>query len=281
MKPEYRPYYNILTAARTKLFSEVTLPALLGAAYAYSTGYFSIPRFALIMIGLIFSEMLYLLLSDYRSLDTNKEKGRYPLLPGNPVFNPMSLPRKKIPQMLGVSLIGWFIVIAFFVIQLGWFVAILMAALLLLALLRLVPALSFVNILPALMPPLISFTVYFVLSNDPDIRSFIIGFPVLWIYAAMLITHRDFYKSGVNSEKNYFVPMLVLYMLSIVNILYNFNAELYHPLALASVLVFILPLRKLSQLSKTEKKDLIPAMSLGYIVHGLVLIILIVSVLIN
>jgi len=278
MMNKQRKYYDIMAMARTKLYTAVSLPAILGASYSYIHGHFSFARFSLLFIGFIFSELLYLLIYDYKILDTKKQSSNRIILPGNPVFSPISLPRKKLPQLLGVSFVGWGIVLLFFLVQLGSFIAVLMSGILLLCLLRLIDRLFPLNILNSALPPLLSFTVFFALSGEPDINAFIIGLPLVWVTAAILLLNLGLYSAKDNAVGRYYMPSIFLFFISFVNIVYFVSQDTYSPISLLSVIIYIIAIMKLTKLSKTEREDSIPAISIGYMIHASVLIILIISI---
>jgi hypothetical protein len=280
MKPENRKYYSIMEMARTKIFSSVSLPAFLGAAFAYTQDYFIFTRFSLFFIGLIFSDLLYLLTYDFKVLKPENYK-KMIILPGNPVFNTMSLPRKKIPQMLGVSFVGWGIVMLFFMTQVGSFIAYLMVAILLLSMVRVIDNIVAVNFLSALLTPLISFAVFFALTGEEDISAFIIGIPLVWISLSIIISHYGLYSSKVNFIGRYSLPIMLLQFISFINIIYFFSEEIYSSFALLSIIIYILAFMKQMKLGKTESEDIIPFISVGYMMYVAVTILIIVSVLLK
>jgi hypothetical protein len=277
MKPENRKYYSIMASARTKILSSVSLPAFLGAAFAYTQDYFSFTRFSLFFIGLIFSDLLYLLTYDYKVLKPENYK-KWFILPGNPVFNTMSLPRKKIPQMLGVSFVGWGIVLLFFMTQVGSFIAYMMVAILILSMLRVFDNLIAISFLSALLTPFISFAVFFALSGEEDLSAFIIGIPLVWISLSIIISHFGLYSSKVNFIGRYFLPIVLLKFISFINIIYFVSEEIYSSIALLSIIIYILGFMKLMKLNKAGSEDNIPFISVEYMIYVSVMLLIIVSV---
>lgn len=279
MKPEYRSFYKILAISRTRIFTNITFPVLIGGAYAYSNGFFDVSKFVLILLGLIFIE-LYNLLSYDKDALKNENSGKIKFLPGNPVFSPMSLTREKLPQMITVSIVGFLLVLVYFVLVSGWLIAALMILSVIIGRLGIKNIFPYSSLMISLMPPLLSGIVYFALSGVPDQEAFLIALPATWIMAGTTLIYNGLYSKDKYKENLYF-PIILLYIASFFNIIYNTNTDLYHPVALLSVLLYIWPLRKFTLLAKSEREDRIPATSVGYILHASVLLLLAVSVLIN
>jgi hypothetical protein len=280
MKAEHKKYYSIFAKVRSELLTTVTLPALLGASYAYINDHFSFTLFSLLFIGIIFSELFYQLLYDRSILSPDRKHEYKVLLPGSPVFNPMSLPRKKLPHMLGVSFVGWMIVALFFYFQHGWFAVILLSLILLLCLIQIPKLFSLLFLFHSFLAPIITFTTYFLLSGYPDIVAFMIGLPIFWISAAAALLYRNIYKNE-SFDKRYFLPIVALLFISIINIIYNLSEGLYHTFALLSIIVMVFPVIKFYKLIKSDEKDTIPALSQIVIINVLVTLILIISVLLQ
>lgn len=280
MKPEYRSYYKILAISRTRIFTNITFPALIGGAYAYSTGHFGISRFVLILLGLIFTELYNLMSYDKEALK-KENSGKIKFIPGNPVFSPMSLTREKLPQMITVSIVGFLLVLVYFVLVSGWSIAALMILSVVIGRVSIKNMFPYSSLLISLLPPLYSGIVYFALSGMADQQAFLIALPATWIMAGTMLIYYEMYKDKTGYRDNLYFPVILLYIISFFNIIYNTNTDLYHPVALLSVLLYIWPMRKFALLAKSETEDPVPATSLGYILHASVLLLLAVSVLIN
>ena len=176
MNPEYKNYYKLLATARTRLYTVVTFPALVGGAYAYSQGHFNFSRFVLLLMGLVFAELIKLLAFDYKALSPIKDKDDYPFLPGSPVFSPLQVQRKKLPMLIAVSSFGALIVLVYFFLLSGWVIVALLGATFIISTFLNKPFFPPTYLSASIMPPILSGVVYLALSGNIDFNAFLVAF---------------------------------------------------------------------------------------------------------
>lgn len=280
MKPEYRNYYKLLAIARTKLFTSFTFPALVGGAYSYSQGHFNFSRFVLILMGLIFANLVKLLVYDYEALNPKKDKDDYPFFPGSPIFSPIQLPRKKLPLMIAVSAFGALIVLVYFFLVSGWMIVALIGATLFLS--KIISNFYFISthLAFSILPPILSGVVYLAMSGELNLDAFLVGLPIMFIPGVIVLMKEKIVVQSNNSNIFRRTP-LILYIVSYGCIIYFTVIDLYHPIVLLSISFFVIPIMRTFKLIKTENKDPIPETTLGVLVHAGVLLVIAISILIG
>ena len=231
-------------------------------------------------MGLIFANLVKLLVYDYKALNPKKDNRPYPFLPGSPVFSPIQMPRKKLPLMIAVSVFGALIVLVYFFLVSGWMIVALIGATFLLG--QLSSKIYFIstNLSFSVLPPMLSGIVYLAMSGELNLDAFLVGLPLVFIPGVIVITNLKMYQIFEMIENKSFNLRIWLYSISYGFIIYNVVIGIYHPIALISIIVFNITLLKTIKLIKSECKDPIPVATLGVLVHGGVLMVIAFSVLI-
>ncbi len=262
-------YAQVLALTRSRTFTAVVMPALIGAGYAYAREQFRLPAFALILVGLVCAELLNLLGYDwnhYRNQDPAWAE-KNPILPGNPVVPESLLPGRYIPVLVGlVGLIG-LAVLGYFTRQVGSGILLLLGAAVGVGALYLFPFFPYAYLSTALLPPILAGGVYLALSGQWDWRALLSGLPVTWISVAVILTYRVLYAGeGVTSRKALVVAGF--YGLAALHVAAWVPAGIYPKAALAAIVVLVGGLLWLRDVWKEETRDSVPATTVGVLIHA-------------
>jgi len=260
-----------LGISRTRLFTAVITPSLIGVAAAVADGYFSALRFILLIVGLILAEIMNLFLADwteYKKIDISRERViPPPHLEGSPMLPPHILPLKYTAVAAIVTAIPALAVLIYFVTQLGWPVWALLATAAFVGVLYVAPPLPFAFFSTALLPPIIAFGGYFVMAGAGGVKAGLSSLPVMFISAGVIYTYRVLYEPRVWS--NFEIKrsiMLVLYALCYITLL----VVALSGVATRWILLGLLTAPILFMVSMTtarQKTDYMPATSFGVLMH--------------
>ncbi len=258
------------------------MPAIIGGAYAVSTGEFDAFKFALIIIGLICAEALNLFGYDfqyYKKRDDPEYLIKNPKLPGNPVLSERLFPFKRIPIVMAIAGIIGLTILIYFAAESGWRMVMLLLLAVGIGALYLKPPFPYAFLSTALLPPIISGGAYLAMSGVTDFYAFLAGLPVAWISVGVILNYRRLYYSVHTFSKGRLATVIIFYLIAIVNIFVLYYIGLYSKASLITVAIFISFFFLLSGVYKTEKEDSIPATSLGVALHALTSIVIAASLL--
>jgi hypothetical protein len=326
---ERRLLARALAFLRSRLLGAVTLPALLGACWAVhrglspagpwpaggAAGSLRLPSWAVFLLalcGLAAVELMNLFGSDYMLfLSAQARKGRPgrpargpasrqalpppgPVLPGNPVVSPRVLPPERIPRVLLPLALAGAAVLLFFVLRVGPGVAAFLLPAAAVGALYVLAPFPYAFLATALVPPLVSGGVDYVLTGRPQIAAFLAGLPVSWISVGVILTYRVAYAPdqdlrragddrGARAAKaarrrdltgRRLRAVLTLYAASALNIGLLLASGLYPPLASIALLPALLLPAWAAHLLRVERRDPVPATAVGVLLHSSVTLLL-------
>ncbi len=260
-----------LGISRTRIFTAVITPGLIGVTAAVADGYFSTFRFILLIIGLALAEMMNLFLADwteYQKIDASRGRAiPPPHLEGSPMLSPRLLPLKYTLLAAMVTATLALAVLIYFVTQLGWPVLVLLVVAAFVGALYVAPPFPFAFFSTALLPPIIALGGYFVMAGADGLKASLSGLAVLFISAGVIYTYRVLYEPRVSGNfDTKRKAMRVLYALCYVTLLavaLSGIATRWILLGLLTLPVFFV----LDRVTQREKTDHMPATSLGVLMH--------------
>ncbi len=268
-------YARVLALTRSRIFTAVVMPALIGAGYAYARGQFRLPAFVLILVGLVCAELLNLLGYDwnhYRNQDPVwREKN--PLLPGNPVVPERFLPGRYIPvAVVLVGLVG-LAVLVYFTVTVGPAILLLLGAAVGVGALYLFPFFPYAYLSTALLPPILVGGVYLALSGQWDWKALLSGLPVTWISVAVILTYRVLYAGkGVTARKSGVVAGF--YGLAAAHVMIWSFVRIYPAAAIGAAMAIVGGILWLNDVWKRETRDAVPATTIGVLIHSVACLLL-------
>ena len=264
----YKLWYNYLALSRTRIFTAVMSPALIGAAYAGMKDEFILMDFIFIAVGLISAELLNLFAYDYKALTIEGYTDENPLLPGSPVFSEKILPAKRIPVLLGFTALIGLSVLVYFIVKIGLIIVVLMGAAIIIGGLYVRPPFPYAYLSTSLLPPVLSGGVYLALSGNIDINAFLAGLPVTWISVAVILNYRVLYDDPEKFSWGKAAVVISFYLLAFFNIALFIVTDFLPPLSAIAAGLAGAGILKMMDIFKKEKEDSIPATSLGVMIHS-------------
>jgi hypothetical protein len=308
-----------LAFLRSRLLGAVTLPALLGAGWAVhsglslagpwpfgeSIGFLRLHLwlvFLLALAGLAAVELMNLFGSDYMLfLNAQAQKRRAgrsvsglplrlptpgPVLPGNPVVGPRLLPPERIPRVFLPLALAGAAMLLFFVSSVGPGVLAFLVPAAAVGALYIFSPFPYAFLATALVPPLVSGGVAYVLGGRPQAAAFLAGLPVTWISVGVILTYRVAYAPGTagaarreHSRRLWLV--LTPYAVTVLNIGLLLALGLYPPLASIALLPALFFPVWAASLLKTERRDAVPATAVGVLLHSSVTLLLALALLLG
>jgi hypothetical protein len=322
-----------LAFLRSRLLGAVAFPALLGAGWAVHRGVspagpwpaasivrFPLPVwvvFLLALAGLAAVELMNLFGSDYVEFlsrrsgrDARARDGRArqnaimpaprgprlpaaPLLPGNPVVKPWRLAPERIPRVLLPLALAGAAVLLFFVLSVGPGVLAFLLPAAAVGALYLLSPFPYAFLATALVPPLVSGGVAYVLAGRPEAAAFLAGLPVTWLSVGVILTYRVAYApkgagermeaphgAGKASRRDPGLrarrlrAVLVPYSATVLNIGLLLVFGLYPPAALIALLPALFLPVWVARLLSTERRNPVPATAVGVLLHSSVTLLL-------
>ncbi len=215
-----------LAFLRSRLLGAVTLPAVLGAAWAGGHGLASVEAaplplppwlvFLLALDGLAAVELMNLFGSDYVLYLCSRQAGGPearkgagkpgrdplwlralpppgPVLPGSPVVDPRFLPPERIPWVLLPLVLAGAAVLLYFVFTVGPGVLAFLLPAAAVGALYIFSPFAYAFLATSLVPPLVSGGLGYILTGRPQAAAFLAGLPVSWISAGVILTYRVAY----------------------------------------------------------------------------------------
>ncbi len=303
---------HTLAFLRSRLLGAVTLPALLGAGWAVHHGLapaglsaapatgFRLPltpwlTFLLALAGLAAVELMNLFGSDYvLHLSRSGKPGCDPLwrralpppgpvLPGIPVVDPRLLPPECIPYVLFPLALAGAAVLLSFIFSVGPGVLAFLLPAAAVGALYVFSPFPYAFLATALVPPLVSGGLGYILTSRPQAAAFLAGLPVAWISAGVILTYRVAYAKreersvGTASGRAAAVRrrelarrlLLVLppYAAMVLSIALLLALGLYPPAAAVALLPALLFPVWAARLLAAERRDPVPATAVGVLLH--------------
>jgi len=260
-----------LGLSRTRLFTAVITPCLIGAAVALAEGFFPIANFILLIVGLIMAETMNLFLADWvehKGLDISQGKAiPPPHLEGSPMLSPRFLPLRYTLFAAALAAIPALAILVFFAASFGWPIWVILLIAGVAGGFYVAPPFPYAFFSTGFMPPVIAFGSYFVLSGMPGWEAGLNTVPVAFLSCGVIYTYRILYEPkmpGRFQRKRKHV--MILYAFCYLTILILVFAG-FGPLWI--LLVFLnLPLYLLiNKVTSVEQNDYMPATSLGVLFH--------------
>ena len=159
------------------------------------------------------------------------------------------------------------IVLAYFVIECGWDILILLGIAAIVSALYTAPLFRYAFFATALLPPVVAFGTYFALSGIPGWQAGLSALPILFLSAAVIYTYRVLYEPR---EQPRFETkrscLILLYLLCYLTLLVLVFSGITTVWALLGLLSFPLPFL-IGRVAKEEKVSYLPATSLGVLTH--------------
>jgi 1,4-dihydroxy-2-naphthoate octaprenyltransferase len=260
-----------LGISRTRLFTAVTAPCLIGLAVAFYDGFFYPLKFLMVLLGLILTETANLLLADwseYKGINLSRGKiPQPPQLAGSPMISPELLPLKYTLFVATIAGIPALLILGYFLIQTGWPILILLAIAVAIGGLYAIPAFPYAFFSTALLPPIIAFAAYWVNSGIAGWKAGLSTLPVLFISVGAIFTYRMLYEprqpGTFKSKRSWMMLSYALCYVSLIVLALAGITALWTLLALLSLPIWL----AIARITATENRDYTPATSLGVLMH--------------
>ena len=273
-----------LAFLRSRLLGAVTLPALIGAAWAWRAGAFasgaggraawpSLLRLAIALAGLAAVELLNLFGADHlryarqRQASQGWPRGGEPALqlPGNPVAP--ALPPAAIPRVLLALAAAGLAALLYFALAVGpGVLAFLLPAAAVGALYVLSPF-PYAFLGTALVPPLVAGGVAFVLAGRAPAACFLSALPVSLVSAGVILTYQVAYR-GRRPALARALPVLLCYVLADIGVAALLLARVYPRSGFFALLPAVLFPGWAARLLLSEARDPVPATAVGVYLHS-------------
>jgi hypothetical protein len=216
-----------------------------------------------------------------------------PVLPGNPVVSPRLLLPERIPRVVLPLVLAGAAALLFFVLSVGPGVLAFLAPAAAVGALYVFSPFPYAFLATALVPPLVSGGVAFVLAGRPQTAAFLAGLPVTWISVGVILTYRVAYapnRAGERSEESR-APgavgaarradltrrlrvVLAPYAAAVLNIGLLLALGLYPFTALVALVPAVLLPVWAARLLRAERRDPVPATAVGVLLHSSVTLLL-------
>jgi len=260
-----------LGVSRTRIFTAVITPCLVGVAVAYTDGFFSPVRLVLLVSGLIFAEMMNLFLADwvdYKKIDVSRGRAILPPpLEGNPMLSPAVLPLKYTFHAAIAVMVPALAILVFFAFDLGWPIVVILIIAGITGAFYVAPPFNYAFFSTAVLPPVVAFGAYFVLSGVADWKAGLSALPILFISSGVIYTYRVLYEPGIpgqfRKKRQYLRMLYTLCYLTLLVLVISGLTTWWMLLGLLSLPLYFL----IDRLTIAEKIDYMPATSLGVLVH--------------
>jgi hypothetical protein len=276
-----RGHARALAFLRSRLLGAVSLPALIGAAWAWRAGAFapgaarpSLLRLAIALAGLAAVELMNLFGADIRRAGRGgEEPGREgargdrsaPQLPGNPVA-----PRLRpaaIRRLLLLLAAAGLAALLYFAVAVGpGVLAFLLPAAAVGALYVLSPF-PYAFLGTALVPPLVAGGLSFVLTGRAPAACFLSALPVSLVSAGVILTYQVAYR-GRRRALERALPVLACYVLADLGVAALLLARVYPPSGFFALLPAVVFPGWAARLLLTESRDPVPATAVGVYLHS-------------
>lgn len=289
-----------LAFLRSRLLGAVTLPALIGAAWAWRAGAFgaggtgggragapALLRLLIALAGLAAVELMNLFGADYvwhlrgrrpaggrptasgRPGAAGQGGSLGPVLPGNPVVSPRRLPPSAIPGvLLGLAAAGA-AALLYFVLTVGAGVLAFLLPAAAVGALYVFSPFPYAFLATALVPPLVAGGVAFVLLGHAAPGAFLSALPVSLVSAGVILTYQVAYR-----EKRppalwvRLLAVLLPYVLADVAVALLLLARLYPRGGFFALLPAVVFPGWAARLLLTQKRDPVPATAVGVFLHS-------------
>jgi len=265
------PLRRWLGISRTRIFTAVVTPCLIGATAAFADSFFPAARFILLIFGLVLAETMNLLLSDwveYKRIDISKGRAiPPPHLEGNPMFPTKIIPLKYTVYAGFAVAVPSLIILFYFVSNLGWPIWVFLVLAAITGAFYVAPPFRYAFFSTALLPPIIAFGAYFILSGMPGWKAGLSALPILFISSGVIYTYRVLYESKVQGlfevKRNYLKISYGLCYLTLSVLVISRATTPWILLGMLSLPIYFY----IVKLTTIEKSDYMPATSLGVLLH--------------
>jgi len=268
-----------LAFLRSRLLGAVSLPALIGAAWAWRAGAFgpaggpkawpALLRLGIALAGLAAVELMNLFGADYLRHQRHQRQGGSelgPQLPGNPVsarLRPAAIPR----LLLGLAAAGLAALLYFTVTVGPGLLAFLLPAAAVGALYVFSPF-PYAFLGTALVPPLVAGGVAFVLLGRVSAAAFLSALPVSLVSAGVILTYQVAYRRQPPPHWARALAVLLPYVLADVLVAAFLLARVYPRSGFFALLPAIVFPGWIARLLFNETRDPVPATALGVLLHS-------------
>jgi len=260
-----------LGLSRTRLFVAVLVPAVLGGAIAERDGSFSTPTFLLVVVGLILVESSNLFLGDWAAHQGKSFFPGYsppPTIEGSPMIAERILPTRNTLHASMLCLLPAAIILEYFALIRGWPILLLGFLAVLIGLFYALSPIRYGFFSTALLPPILTLSVHFVLVARFSLVALLAGLPLLFSSAGVIYTYRVLYD-GLEKAASFSARLrllVVLYSLAFLSVV----LLVLFGLLPASTMLALLAMPILIYLvarSEKERLDYVPTTSLGVLLH--------------
>ena len=261
-----------LAFLRSRLLGAVTLPALIGAAWAYRHGAWAASgagrgaawlRLGLALVGLAAVELLNLFGADYVN---HRSPGADPPLPGNPVASRLD-PRRIPAVLLALAAVGAGTLLYFVLAVSPAVLAFLLPAAAVGALYVFSPF-PFAFLATALVPPLVAGGVAFALSGRAEAGAFLSAVPVALVSVGVIDTYRVAYRKPPPTVGVRVAAVLLPYVLADAVVAVLLLTRLYPRAGYFALLPAIVFPGWAARLLLTVRADPVPATAVGVLLHS-------------
>ncbi len=272
--------------SRSRIFTAVVTPCLIGAAVAFARGFFSVTSFVLVLIGLVLAECVNMLLTDwtaYKGLDISGGRVKTPPeLPGSPLLPTRWLPLKYTLHAAVAAAIPALIILILFVMQRGWPIWALLGVAAVAGLFYAAPPFRYAFFSTAVLPPVIAFGTYFVMTGGNQAwEAAATAVPVLFMSIGTIYTYRVLYQSQNATEfgrrRRY---LLIFYALGYTTLLLLIASVAIPAWTLLGLLPAPLIL-VVDRLTALDAKNYLPATSVGVLLHTITGLLIAVGYLVS
>jgi 1,4-dihydroxy-2-naphthoate octaprenyltransferase len=274
-----------LGLSRTRFFTAVITPCIIGVAVAFTDGFFPLINFILLIIGLIMAEMMNLFLADwveYKGIDISQGRAMPPPhLEGSPVLSSKILPLQHTIFAAGMVALPALAVLVFFAVNLGWLLWVILFIAGLAGGFYVAPPFAYAFFSTAFMPPVIAFGAYFALSGMAGWKAGLSALPLVFLSCGVIYTYRILYEPRVPGrfeiKRKYLKMSYAACYLTMIIVAILGCAPLEILLGLLSLPLYFF----IDKVTSIEKSDFIPATSLGVFLHFITGILISIGYLIS
>jgi hypothetical protein len=267
-----------LAFLRSRLLGAVSLPALIGAAWAWRAGAFgpvgerkgwpALLRLGIALAGLAAVELANLFGADYLWRHQRQGGGSEPgpLLPGNPVsarVRPETIPR----LLMGLAAAG-LAALLYFTVSVGPGVLAFLLPAAAVGALYVFSPFPYAFLGTALVPPLVAGGVAFVLLGRAPPAAFLSALPVSLVSAGVILTYQVAYRREAPPHWARALAVLLPYVLANALVAAFLLARVYPRSGFFALLPAIVFPGWIARLLFNETRDPVPATAVGVFLHS-------------
>jgi len=266
----YTPYLRRwLAVSRTRIFVAVVIPCFIGSSIASRYGYFSWTQFILMLFGLVMIESANLLTADWvtyrgKSLVNGEIQ---PVIEGSPMISEEILPLRYTIHIAILCLALAALTLFYFALHLGFLIILLGALAVLIGGFYVLSPIRYGFFSTALLPPIIAFGSYYVLTGVSSWEPVIASLPMIFLSSGVIFTYRVLYRDSDSDRFKANRLMLIgLYSASFIMLILIVLGKLV-PISMILSLTTLLILFSIIKHLTFNNSDYMPATSLGVLLY--------------